>query len=385
MYLNSIKFKLHPDTPAVWHLMDCTFGKINLMVGKNATGKTRTLMIIASLANLVAGDRKLPSDSADYHFSFSDDNETMDYFLVYNQGVVTFEKLIKNGEVYLERGKHGIGKIWAEKLNTFIDFQASQNELACVSRRDSIQHPFFEELYQWGKSLRHYFFGSSFGKDLLAILVKGDKKESFNLKKTNNVVGLFYTGYKKHKNNLLDNIIKDMSKIKYKLKDVYVAPMKNVILEGLPNTIENSAPNGLWVKEKGLKEGINQNEMSQGMFRALSLIIQLNLSEIESQNNFILIDDIGEGLDFERSSLLIKYLIQKAKKTNVQLIMTTNDRFVMNNVPLEYWSVIQRINNKSKIFNYRNSKAIFDDFEYTGLNNFDFLSSDFYKKGFDKK
>jgi hypothetical protein len=57
--------------------------------------------------------------------------------------------------------------------------------------------------------------------------------------------------------------------------------------------------------------------------------------------------------------------------------MSTNDRFVMNNVPLEYWQVIQRDGGKCKIFNYKNSKEKFDDFEYTGLNNFDFLATDF--------
>jgi hypothetical protein len=48
----------------------------------------------------------------------------------------------------------------------------------------------------------------------------------------------------------------------------------------------------------------------------------------------ILIDDIGEGLDFDRSSRLIKLLIEIAEKNeNIRLIMSTNDRFVMNAVP----------------------------------------------------
>jgi hypothetical protein len=92
----------------------------------------------------------------------------------------------------------------------------------------------------------------------------------------------------------------------------------------------------------------------------------------------ILIDDIGEGLDFDRSSRLIKLLIEIAEKNdNIQLIMSTNDRFVMNNVPLEYWQVIQRNGGECKVFNYQNSKGKFDEFEYTGLNNFDFLRTDF--------
>jgi ABC-type Mn2+/Zn2+ transport system ATPase subunit len=111
------------------------------------------------------------------------------------------------------------------------------------------------------------------------------------------------------------------------------------------------------------------------MFRALSLIIQLNYSQLASIPSCILIDDIGEGLDYERSSSLIKLLIEKAKTSAVQLVMSTNDRFVMNNVPLEYWCVMRRISNVSKVYNYRNAKKQFEDFELTGLSNFDFFTS----------
>jgi hypothetical protein len=60
--------------------------------------------------------------------------------------------------------------------------------------------------------------------------------------------------------------------------------------------------------------------------------------------------------------------------------MSTNDRFVMNNVPLEYWSIMQRYPNESKIYNYRNSRKQFEDFELTGLSNFDFLTSGPFKE-----
>lgn len=56
----------------------------------------------------------------------------------------------------------------------------------------------------------------------------------------------------------------------------------------------------------------------------------------------IVIDDIGERLDYERSCALIELLMSKATTQQVQLIMTTNDRFVMNKVPLEAWTVLHR-------------------------------------------
>jgi len=49
------------------------------------------------------------------------------------------------------------------------------------------------------------------------------------------------------------------------------------------------------------------------MFRALSLIIQITYLKFKQKEQItILIDDIGEGLDFERANNLIKYLIKIA-------------------------------------------------------------------------
>jgi len=81
---------------------------------------------------------------------------------------------------------------------------------------------------------------------------------------------------------------------------------------------------------------------------------------------------------------LIDLIIEKVKNSTVQMIMTTNDRFVMNNVPLAYWNVIQRMKNKSIIYNYANSKQTFDDFAFTGLNNFDFFATNFFINGFEE-
>ena len=68
----------------------------------------------------------------------------------------------------------------------------------------------------------------------------------------------------------------------------------------------------------------------------------------------------------------------------IQLIMSTNDHYVMNNVPLEYWQVIQRKGGECRVFNYQNSKEKFDEFEYMGLNNFDFLATDYLNSKWEK-
>jgi len=52
MFLKSIKYAQFGEIPRLWKLEGCTLDNINLIVGKNATGKSRTLNIINGLANL---------------------------------------------------------------------------------------------------------------------------------------------------------------------------------------------------------------------------------------------------------------------------------------------------------------------------------------------
>jgi hypothetical protein len=117
--------------------------------------------------------------------------------------------------------------------------------------------------------------------------------------------------------------------------------------------------------------------MSQGMFRAFSLLTQITYNSLQNTAATILIDDIGEGLDFERSTKIVKLLTQLGEQNETQLILTSNDRFIMNGVPMKYWQFITRDGGKCRVANYENARAIFDNFALTGLANFDFLTTDF--------
>ena len=116
------------------------------------------------------------------------------------------------------------------------------------------------------------------------------------------------------------------------------------------------------------------------MVRAIGLLTIFHYSKFQKNRDTLLIDDIGEGLDFDRSKKIIEILMEEAEKGFMQLIMTSNDRFVMNTMPIQWWSVIQREGNKINIYNNQNSRDAFEEFEEWGFNNFDFLSKKLYKK-----
>ena len=98
--------------------------------------------------------------------------------------------------------------------------------------------------------------------------------------------------------------------------------------------------------EHGIKKGVSQLNMSQGMFRAFSILTHSLINLFENKVNLIVIDDIGEGLDYDRSTKLINILERNAIESDSQLIMSTNDRYVMNNMDLKYWQVIHKENNE---------------------------------------
>ncbi len=165
-----------------------------------------------------------------------------------------------------------------------------------------------------------------------------------------------------------------MHQMGYDLERIGTFAAENILVlrGGLPAPV---LALGVW--ERGVSGVVEQTEMSQGMFRALSILIQVNYSQRARRAHCILIDDIGEGLDFERSTRLIGILRRKSQESFFQLIMTTNDQFVMNNVPLEEWSVLQRQGNHVRVRNYENSRKAFEDFKFIGLSNFSFFEMDF--------
>ena len=346
-----------------------SFENINLIVGRNASGKTRLIDAIRWISDLLDSDSRievLDDEIASFELVFQNKKDEIKYNVGYDKDNLIFrEELFVNDNVKLNRKT---GKLYYEKHGDFLDFE-TDNEYLAISRRDSVQQPFFEVLHNWGKNLAHFSFGGSMGKGQH----KSDTlkhQEDFNFKNSNNVGATYIKGIKENKDIFEQKIIDDMKLIDYNLDSISFDTASKYLF--------------IKVQESDLPNETYFQRMSQGMARAFSLIVQLNYSLMAKIPSCILIDNIGEGLDYDRSKKLIELIIEKAEGSNIQVFMTTNDRFVMNSVPLKYWSVIHREGNKSVFYNYQNSKQTFDDFAFTGLNNFDFFATEFYRQGFEE-
>jgi AAA15 family ATPase/GTPase len=382
MRLDFVEYCEDEGKPSEWRLDGCQLGNVNLIVGKNASGKSRILKAINLISNLLSGDEVLQPDGKlrEWKLIFDSNQEYQKkvYILKVENGQVVQEIFTIGSKTYLDRKESGEGTVWAEKLGQDIDFQTPLDGVAIFKRRDYIQHPQFEEIYNWANLLRYYEFGTELGKRFLGS-TKVKTRNIDLIKDTDRVVDIFISGQEEFGQNFIEVIKSDMLAIGYNIFEIETKALGIVQFADQDDEIPLQC---LYVQESDLKAKTEQLLISQGMFRVLSLIIQVNYSLLAKKPSCILIDDIGEGLDFERSSAMIKLLINKAQTGLVQLIMTTNDRFIMNGVPLDYWSVIERKAGLAKLHNIHNSKEIFDDFKFTGLNNFDFFATQFYIEGF---
>lgn len=370
MRLKKFSFSEHLGGPQEWILDGLTLNAKNLLVGKNASGKSRTINVIAGLARYFLGQSIPIVFPCTYKAIFEDENTVYEYSFSYGEQIQS-ERLLINGTVYIDRFEGGIGEIWAAEINSGINikFQTPPNELAAVARRDSIQHPFLEPLHEWASNLRHYRFGTSLGKDRFAVF--HPSAPMVDERDQDAAVGILRNGLRDFPNIFEGNLIKDMAIVGYDISQVGFGFPISLSAGSVPQELV-----GVYVKEKDLPGVTDQVSMSQGMYRVLALLIHVNYFQLKQSASCLLVDDIGEGLDFDRSCKLIGLLREKAEESRLQIVLSTNDRFVMNEVPLEEWSVLQRKANHVFVRNDQNSHEIFEEFKFTGLSNFSFLELD---------
>jgi len=373
MSLKSLSYTEFENDPQHWKLDQCDFSQINLIVGRNATGKTRLMNVINGLCKILSARTTEAFQSGTYQTEIALSGKVYSLCLEFANGQVIKESLKVDKDERLTRDADGKGKIYYEQEGKFIEFQVPPTAIAIQQRRDELQHPFVVELSKWARGCQAYLFGSSLGKDrvvgLASLEVLLEKQEGHG--DVESPISTYTKAFNQYGEAFDKAVIRDMGQLGYNLTEVGMDDMRQ-----FPLQLNLSEPLfGMFVREKDRDAKLPQMYMSQGMFRALALVIHINVASFGKQRTLVLVDDIGEGLDFERSASLIDVLTRHAKETDLQIIMTTNDRFVMNRVPLEYWSLLRRTGATVHAYTERNCPKEFAEFKYMGLSNFDFFTS----------
>ena len=368
MKLIEVGFKaLRADGSLDWELNDLLLDDFNLVVGKNATGKSLTLKVIEEFAMLIDNRTFTWGKNQLYrYYSFTFINEQKDIFeykvSVKNEPIAIFyERLEVNGTVKLDRNLEK-GQLYSEVQKSTNLINPPQHMLVIHVRRDSVEHPFFEEIVFWAEHFKSYGFAN------VVPLAKYKLGNNVPMHPTIILFGLI----QKHGNQFITSFINDFNSIGFNISSVVAQKFPD-------NTLSFN------LEEEGLSKPINEHDLSEGMFRALSLLAFVYYLLDTKTPSTILIDDLAEGLDFNRATNLAQLLLEKTENSNIQIVATTNDSYLMNAIPTHHWNILKRTGNTVNSYNYKNNKEIFDDFDFSGLNNFYLFTSDYLDKAIWKK
>lgn len=322
----------------------------NLIVGKNATGKSLLLdKIILVVRTLL--DKRKPNDVNSFYaeLRFVDsDNYCLDYRFGIIEGRVEMESYMKikddSNIVPIISRSESDAVLSGETINP------PTEKLIVNVRRDTIQYPDIEQLLLWAESNISFSFNE--------LDIYGDDNEQFLYGLNRNL----YSMVTKMSPEQLLHVIEIVNQIGYPIKDIKPTeePFKKILFY-----------------EEGVKPILLDRLISKGMFRCIYTIILVEYIASLQFKGMLSIDDFCEGLDYSHSTKLGKYVFMFCKENGIQLLTSSNDNFLMDVVDMHSWNLLIREEGKINSYNYKNSKQLFDDFAFTGLSNFDFFSSDY--------
>lgn len=266
MILKKMEYSDGKNSIFEWSLNEFSLEKVNLLVGKNATGKSRTIQAISNIGQLLRNGIPFVYPSSAYcSIELSDASDLHQYTLEKANNKVINESLKVNHELLLTRGKNGIGKIFAYKENRMIDFQIDDNRSIIALRQDAIQHPYLKKIVEWADGLRIYEFGGTLGKNT-GLPLGIDDDITINQQSSNQVVAFYKKGEKEFGSNFNQLILEKMDALDYHLRKIWIQPYLSFYHEMVQM---------ICVFENDREDLLPQSKMSQGMFRALSLVIQI--------------------------------------------------------------------------------------------------------------
>lgn len=355
MKLNSFSYK-NKD----WELKDLEFDTVSLIVGKNATGKSRSLAAIDLFCKIITQKVNLPANT-NWKVSFSKDDGTIINYLFSTSSqednvIVTQEKITINDKELLIRENADTASLYNTLEKQSQKVYPPANKLVIHVNRDIKRHPYMEDFAQWAESS----FGFKFAA--IAPTVPFDEQKYDLMTAIDEIPALYKLLGKTNKDKIMQ-YVQDMG---FKIESIQFR-------EGNPSDY-------LYIMEFGNKDVLPHFELSQGMFRTVALLIFLEYVISKKKPATIIIDDLCEGLDYERATKLGQIVFENCKNNNIQLIATSNDMFLMDVIDIEYWNILQRKNGVVSSLNPKRNKELFDEFRFTGLSNFDLFSSDFILK-----
>lgn len=337
-----------------WQLDGLSLGMANLIVGKNSSGKSRTLHALGNVKSLLS-QRYSKEDkfNFDSEIVFIDSKARELSLTLSIAGQKVFKEILKvDGIVKIDRNGPS-GKIEDDSVNP------PEDMLLMHVRRDVAKYDYIEEIISWAEEtvIRSFIDSDSPSQselfDIVSKFTPEMKIDIINMAKK--------VGFPIQKFDTFDNIFTDFRK-----------------------ESSNSDSDGFTIKYIILNEKnvgyLMMKDLSSGMYRTILLLILIEQLRNLDHPALLALDDLGEGLDYSRATKVGKLLFEVCAEHGVQLIATSNEEFMMNIVDISNWNILVRKGRIVKSINSSICPEEFENFKFMGLNNFDFFTSQFLTK-----
>lgn len=336
-----------------WDLDSVPLDNLNLIVGKNAVGKSKTLKSLIQVAKFVKGDTSSVVPYFGFRcklvFELDGEGEDMEFSFSIGENRVVESEYLKKGDVIVVKRKNSEAWIKGDTLNP------PTNKLCVQSQRDTTKYPEFELIMIWAEQIKGFSFSdlsSSNADDIPSMFNEGID------------IAELYNHIDDDKQKIVEEKMRELSYDIDKIDFINISDKYKIVT----------------LNEKGVSMPLFSHTMSNGMLRVFCIFSYLTYLSSEVGAKTLFIDDLGEGLDYSRSKKLSKIIFDYCEEKGIQLIATTNDSFLMNAVDLKYWIILLRDNEHVSAISEKTHPEMFTKFKRMGLNNFDMFSTDFVAK-----
>ena len=350
MFLKDFHYKI-----PTWELTLSDLQPRNLFVGKNSVGKSKAIRALARSAGIIMQSQDVRQLSVRVDMTLLDGKDVMQYHFSYIKGEVQSEKMTlsqSNNSVteYITRSKD-IASLGEEVVNV------PKGKLTIHVRRDTVLYPYIEKLFSWAQGIK----GLSFNE------IDSDEDNGKDAWQAGAGISLYEMVEAVKKKEL--TVVRRMREVGYPLRDLDVFAPK-----GYPDI------RFVVISEENVAVPLFSSSISKGMLRTLYILLLLEYMLQKEKPTVLLIDDFCEGLDYSRSIAVGRMVYDFCKDSGIQLITASNDSYLMDVVSLDCWHILYREGGEVRTINKYNNPKIFEDFEFTGLNNFHLFSSDFVSR-----
>lgn len=347
MILKSFKYSAYQ-----WSLDSLNLNRTNLIVGKNSAGKSRALDALLIVRSILLQKIEIDEiDELNSEMVFERENDIIKVELEIKDKKIVKEIFRLNDNLIINRDQNQ-AVMAGEVVNP------PENKLLMHVRRDTEKFPDIEDVIKMldDSVIRSFTqVGAPTPEQLYTIVSTFSDEMKSHVIEMANSVGFPLT--------MIDT-----------LENAFGFDPKKIDLSSMDKS------NLILFKEKGVTPFLYLNQMSYGMQRTILLFIFIESIINGAHSSLVAIDDLGEGLDFERATKVGKLLFETCEKNNVQLIATSNDEFMMNVVDIDRWNILVRDGQNVKSITSASHPEVFEEFKYSGLDNFDFFTSDVFTR-----